>query len=1410
MRFWFVLPVLLLFCLQSRATHIVGGTIAYECLGFNANTNEMHVRIKMYVYRDAINGQAAFDNPAVVGIFTGNNPSTLYTTINMSNPVITNVPINTANPCMIVPPNIAVEQGYYQRDIFLPYNASGYHLSYQRCCRNNTISNVVLPSGATYTIFISGVAQQMCNSSPVFNNFPPPVICRNVPLSFDHSATDINGHTLVYEMCNPLEGGSMTNPAPNPPTAPNYANVVFSGGFNAGNPMPANPGLQINSTTGLLTGTPLQLGQYVVGICVSEFDANGNLLSRTLRDFQFNVALCESNIHAAVLADSVDPSGNNFFRRSCGSNTISFVNQSTDPALINSYLWRFTGPGGFMTTSSAVNPTITFPGPGTYNGILVPNPGQVGCSDTAFLTVVVLPVLTTALQVNVAPCAPASASVSFTQQTAGGAGSGYQYNWNFGNGQTSTAANPSFSYGNNVGNYTISLNVTDAQGCTATATGSLAWFPPQSINISHTFAGCLFDTLRFTNNSLPAAAGYTYAWNFGNGATSAQASPSYVYPVPGTYNVQMVSTSPTGCTATYANTFVVNAPPVASFTMTYDSCTYAPVQFASTSTPSGSPLVSWAWDFQNGDTGSGATTQYLYPLAGTYPVRLIVTDANGCRDTVQQNIQWYPRPVIAVNIPPGVGCAPYTMLFDNQSYPINGYTTQWNFGDGNSSTQASPVHTYQNPGSYHVTLLITSPLNCQATFEDTIEIFPRPNAAFTATFDLCAIAPVHFNESSTPSTSGSPLVQWQWNFGDGTPLLLAGDTSHLYGLAGNFNVELVVTDAQGCTDTARQVVAWHPAPIVAVDVSDSIGCQPLVVNFVNNSYPINGYTTTWTFGDGGSSPLASPVHVYQQHGTFLVHLHIVSPTGCLGDFYDTVTVWQKPLASFYTSYDSCSISEVRIFDTAQPNQAGTPLTLWDWQFGNGSGGQFGTSFGDTVVNYTPLNTYQLQLVVQDANGCRDTLQQTLNYFPAPVFPVASHSLTGCAPQTIAFTNHPNNNAPGYGSVWNFGNGQTSTVFDTTVVYPERGVYYASLTVTSAAGCVQVFRDTIRINGNPVAHFTINYDSCALNGPVELMNASIASPDGILTQWLWTFGDGSGGTNYKETHYYADTGTYTVTMRVTDANGCTDDTTKTFGFYPQPVYPVVLTDSRGCVPLFIDNPNNTPYPKAGYTLSWSYGDGRTSNLPNPPDYYYEVPGSYVRQVIIRSPIGCVDTFRSNHTALPVPIAAFTFSPAEVTSYNPLVHFTDQSIAAAAWHWTFGEGNAQSYQQNPSYTYIDTGRMQVQLVVKHLNGCTDTAVQVVDVVPFYTFFLPNAFTPNNDGKNDGYRGNGIFEYISDFEMQIYNRWGELIFRTDSPYEAWNGRKNNTGELCQAGVYVVMVRFRGGRDGMKEIKGFATIIY
>jgi|GEM_PF-946288 len=270
-----------------RATHLVGGEISYQCLGNN------DYEISLTIYRDCgLTSQAPFDDPAFLTIYDGDD--NLIENPSLFSPVITPLVPNVDGLCLNTLPNVCIEKGVYVTVLNLQPNNAGYYISYQRCCRNGEILNILNPdiTGNTYTIGIPAVLEDCANSSPVFNSIPPIVICADAPLIFDHSASDIEGDSLVYSLCNPLAGADDINPAPPIVNEMPYPLVQYENGYSAQNPLGGLNSMSIDPATGVLTAFPPNVGRYVIGICVTEY-RNGEILSVNVRDFQFNVAQCQ-------------------------------------------------------------------------------------------------------------------------------------------------------------------------------------------------------------------------------------------------------------------------------------------------------------------------------------------------------------------------------------------------------------------------------------------------------------------------------------------------------------------------------------------------------------------------------------------------------------------------------------------------------------------------------------------------------------------------------------------------------------------------------------------------------------------------------------------------------------------------------------------------------------------------------------------------------------------------------------------------------------------------------------------------------------------------------------------------------------------------------------------------------------
>ncbi|MBK8563934.1 MAG: gliding motility-associated C-terminal domain-containing protein [Saprospiraceae bacterium] len=360
-----LLAIVMLFLVPfgAKATHIVGGEMNYKCLG-----NDVY-EIKLTIFRDCYNGEPWFDAPAAIGVFsnlTNQLVATIYVPLDsMLNDTLDPV-LN--NPCLAVPPNVCVHTTTYTAIDTLPYIVGGYHLAYQRCCRNRTITNLILPDsvGATYSIILDSFAMTTCNSSPVFNNWPPLYLCVNEPFEIDQSAVDPDGDSLVYRLCDPLTGATPSIPRPQPPNNPPYLPVPWFPTYNANNQIGGPPFMAIDPNTGLLTGIPQIIGQFVIGICVEEY-RGGVFMGSKRRDYQVNIGQCAVTT-ASFFAPEVI----------CKGLTVNLDNQSINA---NDYAWFFNDPTNPNATSNLENPTYTYPDTGLYNITLISEPGTV-CADT--------------------------------------------------------------------------------------------------------------------------------------------------------------------------------------------------------------------------------------------------------------------------------------------------------------------------------------------------------------------------------------------------------------------------------------------------------------------------------------------------------------------------------------------------------------------------------------------------------------------------------------------------------------------------------------------------------------------------------------------------------------------------------------------------------------------------------------------------------------------------------------------------------------------------------------------------------------------------------------------------------------------------------------------------------------------
>lgn len=230
----------------------------------------------------------------------------------------------------------------------------------------------------------------------------------------------------------------------------------------------------------------------------------------------------------------------------------------------------------------------------------------------------------------------------------------------------------------------------------------------------------------------------------------------------------------------------------------------------------------------------------------------------------------------------------------------------------------------------------------------------------------------------------------------------------------------------------------------------------------------------------------------------------------------------------------------------------------------------------------------------------------------------------------------------------------------------------------------------------------------------------------------------------------------------------------------------------------------------YQVEWDFGDQEGVSENKSPSYQYNQVGLHDVFVSITSPIGCyIDTiFKDLIFVESGPVAQFSTSPDQLSNLDSELIIMNESQRAVQWKWLF-DAKDSTIIEEPTYTFADTGIHQIQLLVWDQYDCQDSISMIIDVVPQTTYFLPNAFTPNSDGKNDLFIGKGVLDGVRNFEMSIIDRWGQVVFSTTNPDEGWNGQMGTTGKQLPNGVYVCNVSFKKPRGEQEQLKGFVTLL-
>jgi gliding motility-associated-like protein len=978
----------------------------------------------------------------------------------------------------------------------------------------------------------------------------------------------------------------------------------------------------------------------------------------------------------------------------CAPLLVSFTDQSTGTPT----QWKWDLGNG--TISFLQNPSVTYFNPGQYNIKLVIYNSS---GDSSVL------VKQQYITVNAAPVVAFTGSpltgcfplpVNFTDQSTAGNGSITSWQWDFGDGASSNIANPSHIYTAS-GNYNVTLRLTNNFGCIKvlakpqyikTSSGVHADFS----NTSPT--GCTLPvTINFQN--LSAGTGIlSYQWSFGDGVTSVLTNPSHNYTTPGIYTVRLITTNTSGCKDTIIKTNLINIGTInATFTTPASVCAGVPLVINNTSTPA---PVAVAWTFGDATSSTAINPIKIYSAPGIYPIRMIA-DFGGCFDTAYQSVTVLDKPLANFNNTNTLSCnAPLTVNFTDVSTNVVRYN--WDFGDGATSVLQNPAHTYTTTGTFDVTLVVTNRNGCTDTLRKVglVKIIP-PQVTIT-NLPVSNCAPLSWTFSSTVN-SVEAVVGYEWDFGDGTTSTQQNPT-HIFA-AGTYNIRLVITTTGGCTDTAiveRGIIASiKPVPNLIATPRDV--CAHLPVTFTDLS---TGTVTSWQwlFGDGGTSTVQNPTHVYEDTGYFDITL-IVCNAGCCDTvkFKNYIHI-NPPIAAFSSSFN-CVNPKFRTF-----TDASIGADEWNWDFGDGNT----SHIPSPVHTYASTGTYTVTLLVKNyTTGCEYTKTEIINII-AEKANFATPDTIICKNTAAYFTNIGNTAANVTSYEWDFGDGTTGTGSSPFHIYTQAGKYSVQLIITDIFGC----RDTllkplyIRVDG-PTTNFVPGITGSCLLSAVPFTDNSISDGLHPIIKWIWNYGDGIIDTlnTAPFQHTYAGPGNYTVSLKTIDNKGCVDSVVKpSVILISKPVAAFSTADTLSCPTKIITFTNTSTGP--GLIYAWNFGDGATSAAANPV-HSYAADGIYTIKLFITDQYGCKDSLiYPNYVRIVSPQANFTLSDS-ISTCPPLFEiFTNTSQNYTSVNWDFGDGTS-TQSDNPTHFYNTPGTYIATLTITGPGGCTTTKQKTIIV-------------------------------------------------------------------------------------------------
>ncbi|MEI6138735.1 MAG: PKD domain-containing protein [Mariniphaga sp.] len=1073
-----------------------------------------------------------------------------------------------------------------------------------------------------------------------------------------------------------------------------------------------------------------------------------------------NITGCKNTTTRKVVVNSKPVAKFTSSAISCEGDTVNFTNTSSTPVgtTITSSLWDF----GDNISSKEFSPSHKFSTNGTFKvKLIILN--SIGCIDTLMQQVTVNPKPIVDFSPSEIRCT--GSPVTFTDRSyvpTGFTGSIKTWAWDFGDGTPVVSvdfpSNPNIShtFAGSATSFKVKLTVTATTGCTGFIENLVSLIPSPIANFIYSNALCNNREISFTDLSSENGGGklQSWSWNFGDPLSGAsntytQQNATHSFTGAGSYTVSLTVSNPNGCSNTFAQTILVlNSNPLAKFTPSATMCEGEALNFNNGSTtPTGTTITTNLWNFGDNITSLVSSPSHTFATYGIFPVKLVVTNSNGCRDSVLQHITINPKPVVDFSLSE-IRCMGSPVSFTDHSFIPVGFAGSikswvWDFSDKSVPTTVdypsnpNVQHTFAGTDTtFMVRLTITSTTGCIAYSEKRVTLIPLPIAKFSFSNNLCNNELVRFTDLSI-SNGGGDVQSWAWNFGDTRSD--AGNTStqqnpsHVFNGTGTYTVSLTVTNSNGCAVTTIQNVVIEGKPIATFTPSDT-RCEGGAVLFTNGSTTSVGTTLTsynWDFGDKGISGSLSPTHIFATYGSFPVRLDVVNSIGCVSSITQQVVVNPKPVVDFSLSEIRCIGSPVSFTDHSFiPVGFTGSIKTWVWDFGDKTIPVTISSPLSPNMQHTFAGTetsFMVRLTVTSTSGCIAYTEKIITLIPLPIAKFGfSNNL--CDSELVRFTDLSTANGGGdvQSWAWNFGDvksgaGNTSTQQNPSHIFNGTGSYSVSLTVTNSNGCTVNVTQNIVIVGKPVAIFTPSDIHCE-GSTILFTNGSTTSVGTILASYNWDFGDKGISGLQSPSHTFATYGSFPVKLDIVNSIGCAASAIQQITVSPKPVVDFSLSEIR-CIgsPVSFNDHSFIPVGFTGSIKSWvwDFGDNSvptTVNYPSTPNVQHTFAGtdtSFVVRLTVTSATGCTSYTEKKIILKPSPAAKFIISNGLCD--NRIIRFTDLSgenggSKIDGWNWNFGDptsvGNNTSTQQSPFHAFTGPGSYDVSLTVTNINGCTNT--------------------------------------------------------------------------------------------------------